>query len=201
MYVVSWSLIEVQSNEKNDALAFNGCKGQKKKMFPLEMQFNTLNLQLCSNHPFIWLYLWILSWIRNRSTGHLNRSRIITPPKFTFENGFVGFLDIITVKLSQEKKGGKCRIKMNLMAKSFFSTLNVYTKLQKSNEIQCCYSISFEKPSSLEFILFLKKKVNLVLPKYGSWAKAQDQGLALGPWFPASLRVMYTVLEQKWCSY
>ena len=31
MYVVSWSLIEVQSNEKNDALAFNGCKGQKKK--------------------------------------------------------------------------------------------------------------------------------------------------------------------------
>lgn len=26
-----YSLIEVQSNEKNDALAFNGCKGQKKK--------------------------------------------------------------------------------------------------------------------------------------------------------------------------
>ena len=176
-------------------------RGKKTKMFPLEMQFNTLNLQLCSNHLFIWLYLWILSWIRNRSTGHLNRSRIITPPKFTFENGLVGFLDIITVKLSQEKKGGKCRIKMNLMAKSFFSTLNVYTKLQKSNEIQCCYSISFKKPSSLEFILFLKKKVNLVLPKYGSWAKAQDQGLALGPWFTASLRVMYTVLEQKWCSY
>ena len=53
MYVVPWSLIEVQSNEKNDALAFNGCKGQKQKMFPLEMQFKTLNLQLCSNHPFI----------------------------------------------------------------------------------------------------------------------------------------------------
>ena len=31
MYVVPWSLIEVQSNEKNDALAFNGCKGQKNK--------------------------------------------------------------------------------------------------------------------------------------------------------------------------
>lgn len=49
-----YSLIEVQSNEKNDALAFNGCKGQKKKkMLPIEMQFNTFNLQLCSNHLFI----------------------------------------------------------------------------------------------------------------------------------------------------
>lgn len=38
--------------KKNDALAFNGCKGQKKNASHRDA-VNTFNLQRCSNHLFI----------------------------------------------------------------------------------------------------------------------------------------------------
>lgn len=179
--------------KKNDALAFNGCKGQKKNASHRDAVQHFQFAEMFK--PFIHMTVF-MNIILNQKQKHWpsKQKQDYHPSKIHIREQFLGFLDIITVKLSQEKKKGwKCRIKMNLMAKFFFSTLNVYTKLQMSNEIQCFYSISFEKPSSLEFILFYKEKGKFsftVLPKSWQLSQGSRSGAGLRP-------IVYCITQGK----